>query len=50
LSAASDFRPYSSISITSDVVVVDDEEVVYHEPEGAADDVIEVSPGLCFSV
>lgn len=45
-SAASDFRPYSAISITSDVFVVDDEEVVYHEPDDVpSDDVIEVSPG-----
>ena len=48
LSAASDFRPYSSISITSDVFVVDDEEVVYHDPECPVDDVIEVSPGSLF--
>ncbi len=27
-----DFRPFSSISITSDVFEVDDEEVIYHDP------------------
>ena len=33
LSPLVDFRPFSSISITSDVFEVDDEEVIYHEPE-----------------
>ena len=33
LSPLGDFRPFSSISITSDVFEVDDEEVIYHEPE-----------------
>ncbi len=33
MSPPGDFRPFSSISITSDVFEVDDEEVIYHEPE-----------------
>jgi hypothetical protein len=46
VSESFDFRPFSSISITSDVFEVDDDEVVYHEPKGQEhDDVIEVSPG-----
>jgi len=27
-----EFRPFSQLSITSDVVMIDDDEVVYHEP------------------
>lgn len=34
-SKADDLRPFSQLSITSDVMMVDDDEVIYHEPNDA---------------